>query len=88
MLMTNSVRRLSWDEAASQAKTLAVEFAKSNGMEGSLLDVQPNPALSEGEGKTPVHWSAVFTSVHRRVELDGPTVLLVDLHAQKVTFSR
>jgi hypothetical protein len=85
--MTNSIRPLSRDEAASQARTLAVEFAKSSGMEGSLLDVQPDPVQSEREGKTPVHWSAVFTSVHRGVELDGPTVLLVDLRAQKVTFS-
>jgi hypothetical protein len=85
--MTNSIRRLSRDEAASQAKALAVEFAKSSGLEGSLLDVQPDPMLSEREGKTPVHWSAVFTSVHRGVEFDGPTVLLVDLRAQKVAFS-
>ncbi|MET3373364.1 hypothetical protein ABIC89_002426 [Variovorax boronicumulans] len=85
--MTNSIRRLSRDEAASQAKALAVEFANSSGMEGLLLDVQPDPVLSEREGKTPVHWFAVFTSVHRGVELDGPTVLLVDLRAQKVAFS-
>lgn len=85
--MTNSIRCLSRDEAASQAKALAVEFAKSSGMEGSLLDIQPDPVLSEREGKTPVHWSAVFTSSHRGVELEGPTVLLVDLRAQKVAFN-
>lgn len=85
--MTSSIRHLSRDEAASQAKALAVEFAKSSGMEGSLLDVQPDPVLGEREGKTPAHWSAVFTSVYRGVELDGPTVLLVDLRAQKVAFS-
>lgn len=85
--MTNPVRRLSRDEAASLAKVLTVEFAKSSGMEGSLLDVQPDPTLSEREGKTPVHWSAVFTSVHRGVELDGPTVLLVDLRVQRVAFN-
>lgn len=85
--MTNSIRRLSREEAASQAKVLAVEFAKSRGMDGLLLDVQPDPVLSEREGKTPVHWSAVFTSVHKGVELDSPTVLLVDLRAQKVVFS-
>jgi len=84
--MSNSIRHLSRDEAASQAKALAVEFANSSGMEGSLLDVQPDPVLSEREGKTPVHWSAVFTSVHGGVELDGSTVLLVDLRAQKVAF--
>ncbi|MDQ0073882.1 hypothetical protein J2W34_005702 [Variovorax boronicumulans] len=85
--MTNSIQRLSWDEAASQAKALAVEFANSSGMEGLLLDVQPDPVLSEREGKTPVHWSAVFTSVHRGVEFGEPTVLLVDLRTQKVAFS-
>ena len=64
-----------------------MEFAKSSGMEGSLPELQPDPTLSEREGKTAVHWSAVFTSVHRGVELDGPTVLLVDLRVQKVAFN-
>lgn len=85
--MTNTVRRLSQDLAATQAKALAVEFAKSINMEGLLLEVRPDPFLTEREGKTPVYWTAVFTSVHRGVELDGPTVLLVDLSAQSVAFS-
>lgn len=64
-----------------------MEFAKSTGMEGSFLEVRPDPFLTEREGKTPVFWAAVFTNVHRGVELDGPTVLLVDLPAQRVAFS-
>lgn len=85
--MTNTVRRLSKNQATMQVKELAVEFAKSIGMEGSLLEVRPDPFLTEREGKTPVYWAAVFTSVHSGVELDGPTVLLVDLRAQSVAFS-
>jgi ribosome biogenesis SPOUT family RNA methylase Rps3 len=85
--VTTTVRRLSPDEAAAQAKALALEFAESNGMESSLLNVQPDSMQSEREGKIPVHWAAVFTSVHKGVEFDGPTVLLVDLRARKVAFS-
>ena len=86
-LMTQIVRRLSRDGAASEARALAIEFAKTSGMEGGLLDVQPDSMRSERDGKRPVHWAAVFTSVHKGVEFDGPTVLLVDLRARKVAFS-
>lgn len=53
-------------------------------MEGLLLSVEPDSTRSKREGKTPIHWVAVFTSVHKGVEFDGPTVLLVDLRAGKV----
>lgn len=85
--MTKTVRCLSPDEAAAQAKALAKEFAESNGMDGSLLNVEPDSMQSEREGKIPVHWAAVFTSVHKGVEFDGPTVLLVDLRTRRVEFS-
>ena len=50
--MTNTVRRLSRDEATTRAKELAVEFAKSAGMEGSFLEVRPAPFLTEREGSS------------------------------------
>lgn len=85
--MTSSIRHLSRAEAASQARALALDFAVSEGMEGRLVDVQQDVELPECEGKTPVHWAAIFTSVRDGVELDPPTVLLVNLRTREVDFS-
>jgi len=85
--MTSSIRRLSRADAATRARALALEFAVSKGIEGRLVDVQQDVELPEFEGRTPVHWIAIFTSVRNGVEFDPPTVLLVNLRTEEVDFS-
>lgn len=82
--MTNSIRKLSKLEAELEVRNIALDFATINGIEGTLLKVEPDNFSSEKKGKTPVHWVAVFESVMRGEIFDGPAVFQINLETKHV----
>lgn len=82
--MQNPLRRLSPQEASKEVTSLAISFAMANGLEGQLLHVAPDDFYSETEGKTRIHWAAVFRNLHNGHEMDGPVILKVNLRDREV----
>lgn len=78
-MSTKDIRRLSPTEARELASSIAIAFARSNGIEGRLLEVAPDSFETDRRGKTPVHWAAVFDAVSRGVSIDGPVAFRVNL---------
>lgn len=76
--MARSLRKQSPEEVIRQVELIALEFVKSKAVEGTLLQVEPDPLLlDELEDSHNVHWIATFTS----------TSLRVDLRAKRASFS-
>jgi hypothetical protein len=82
--VSERIRRFSLAEATAVARDLALAYASSHKLEGSLLSVAPDEFQTEKRGKTPVHWAAVFETVHRGVKFDGPSVLCINLESGAV----
>jgi hypothetical protein len=87
--MSNGIRKLSPSGAAKVAEKIALSYAVEKGIEGKLLSMEPDKFSTERRGKIPVHWVAVFESVHHGAALDGPLVMLVNLETNRasLTFS-
>ena len=85
--MQDSIRRLSANQAAEEVRDLALAFAAANGLTGSLLHVVPDSSSNEIEGKTKVHWAAVFSRFLNGHEIDGPIVLRVNLRDREVKWA-
>lgn len=77
--MHTSIRGLSLVQAEAAVRELALAYAKTNRIEGELLQVGPDDFETERWGKVPVHWIAAFESVHRGVTFDGPSIFRVNL---------
>jgi hypothetical protein len=83
--MSENIRSLSLSQATALARELALAYASEQKLEGSLLEVGHDEMETEKRGKTPVHWFAVFTAVHKGVELDGPIVFRINLETRSVS---
>jgi hypothetical protein len=73
-------------QAAEKATKLAVEFLSredTKGFTGDLVDARPDPTENEKNGKVLRYWVSLVCWRRDDSELDGPSVIRIDLIERK-----
>ena len=85
----NTLRRMSPDQAAAEALTLASAFfarEDSKGFVGTLGNPTPDPIETEKHGKVQRYWISLVQWSKDGSEPDGPSVIRIDLSESRCTW--
>ncbi len=81
--MSIQLRRISIARALLIARGLGEDSARSNSLEGQLIEIKPVSVRSNRIGKVPIYLVAQFSAILKGVEYNGPIVLCVNLEDRR-----